>query len=212
MLPAETAALWEAPALDGAADQGFLTAARLQELQQQAYDEAYAEGLQAGRKEGASEVARHANRLEELVNALVTPFDELDEAVTEQLVTLSILVVKQLFRREIRIDPTHIIGVVREALQLLPVAARNVEVCLHPEDARIVREALSSAESERAWKIVEDPLISRGGCQVRSADSRIDAEVESRLRAAVSAIAGDERKSRPSTTESSESSPAEPAE
>ncbi|MBT8443728.1 MAG: flagellar assembly protein FliH, partial [Gammaproteobacteria bacterium] len=109
------------------------------------------------------------------------------------LVELAMTVVKQLFRRELRVDPTHVIGVVRDAIKLLPAASRDVQVHLHPEDAALVHESLSSAEGERAWKIVEDPLISKGGCKVTTENSQIDAQAETRLQAIISAIAGDER-------------------
>jgi flagellar assembly protein FliH len=76
---------------------------------------------------------------------------------------------------------------------LLPVASRNVVLHLHPDDAALVRESLSSTEGERAWTIMEDPLIERGGCRVSSESSQVDAQAETRLRALISAVAGDER-------------------
>jgi len=113
--------------------------------------------------------------------------------VEKQLVELAMAVVRQLFRREIRIDPSHVIGVVREAIQLLPVASRNVQLRVHPDDATLLRESLSPADDEPAWAIVEDPLIKRGGCKVTSDNSQVDATAEARLQAVISSIAGDER-------------------
>jgi len=43
--------------------------------------------------------------------------------------------VRQLIRREVKLDPGQIVGVVREALGILPISARNIRVVLHPEDA-----------------------------------------------------------------------------
>ena len=186
---------WEIPAIDGNADNGFLTAGRMQELQKQAWEEAYETGRQEGIKAGEEEARARAERLDLLLVALARPFDELDETVEKQLVELAMTVVKQLFRRELRIDPTHIIGVVRDAIKLLPAASRDVQVHLHPEDAALVHESLSPSEGERAWKIVEDPLISKGGCKVSTENSQIDAQAETRLQAIISAIAGDERQS-----------------
>ncbi|MGI9205859.1 MAG: FliH/SctL family protein [Woeseiaceae bacterium] len=186
---------WEMPAIDGTSDNGYLTAADLQELQKQAWDEAFQEGRKEGLKAGAEEIDKRAGRFDELLIALSKPFDRLDGTVEKQLVELSITIVKQLFRRELTADPSHVIGVVREALQLLPVASRTIEVHLHPEDAQLVRDSLSPTAGERAWTIVEDPLISRGGCQVTTDNSQIDAQAETRLNAIVNSIAGDERQS-----------------
>jgi flagellar assembly protein FliH len=66
---------------------------------------------------------------------------------------------------------------------------------LHPEDAAVVRQNLAPTENERAWVIVEDPVMARGGCQVMSATSRIDARLETRLAAMLSELMGDERQS-----------------
>lgn len=184
---------WDVPAIDGTDGNGFPTAGRLEALQKDAYDEAWQKGHADGVEAGATAVKERVDRLNDLLKALAHPFDQLDEMIEKQLVELSIAVVRQLFRREIRIDPTHVIGVVREAIRLLPVASRNVELHLHPEDATLVRETLTPADGEPAWSIVEDPLISRGGCNVTTENSRIDASNEARLQAVVGAITGDER-------------------
>lgn len=181
------------PAIDGSSDNGYLTAADLQKLQKQAWDEAFEEGRREGLKAGQDEIDKRAERFDQLMIALSKPFDRLDGTVEKQLVELSMTIVKQLFRRELAIDPSHVIGVVREAMQLLPVASRTIEVHLHPEDAQLVRESLSPTAGERAWTIVEDPLISRGGCQVTTDNSQIDAQAETRLNAIVNSITGDER-------------------
>jgi len=55
---------------------------------------------------------------------------------------------------------------VREALAILPVASRNVRVVLNPEDAALVRQVYALSDSELTWKIVEDPVVARGGCRV----------------------------------------------
>lgn len=184
---------WDAPALDGAADSGFLTASRLEELQKQAYDEAYERGLAEGREAGDEEVRRRVERLDQLLIALAHPFDQLDDSVEKQLVELAMTVVRQLFRREIKMEPSHVIGVVRDAIKLLPAASRDIRVHLHPEDATLVRESLSLVDGEQAWAIVEDPLIARGGCTITTDNSQIDAQADTRVNAIINAISGDER-------------------
>jgi flagellar assembly protein FliH len=90
----------------------------------------------------------------------------------------------------LKTDPTQIIGIIREAILALPVAARDVRVHLHPEDAAVVRQSLAPTEHERAWEIIEDPVMARGGCQVTTATSRIDARLETRVGAILSELMG----------------------
>lgn len=184
---------WHVPAIDGSDGKGYLTAGRLQDLQKQAYDEAWQKGHAEGLTAGEDEIHERGARYDVLLQALSKPFDELDESVEMQLVELAIAVVKQLFRREIKIEPKHVIGVVREAIRALPIACRSVQVHLHPDDAVLVRESLAPSDGEPAWTIVEDPLISNGGCRVTTESSQIDATTEARLHAVISRCLGDER-------------------
>ncbi|MGH8314622.1 MAG: FliH/SctL family protein, partial [Steroidobacterales bacterium] len=59
------------------------------------------------------------------------------------------------------------------------------------------RQHLAPTESERAWQIVEDPVMARGGCEVVSATSRVDARIETRLAAILSELLGSERAAGP---------------
>lgn len=185
---------WRTPAIDGSAGAGYLTAGRLEALQKEAWDEAFARGRTEGLAAGREEIAARAARFDTLLGTLAEPFERLDEAVEQQLVELAMLVARQIVRREIRQDPGHVVGVVREAIRLLPVASREVRVHLHPDDAALVRDSLSQTDGTRAWSIVEDPLLERGGARITSEKSQIDARTESRLKAVVAAIVGDERR------------------
>ena len=119
--------------------------------------------------------------------------NELDAEVEQQLTLLALTVGKQIVRRELRTDPAQVIAVIRESVARLPAAARDIRVHLHPEDAAVVREHLATPTSDRAWTIIEDPALTRGGCLVRTDTSQIDARLDSRLNAMVSAALGDER-------------------
>jgi flagellar assembly protein FliH len=178
---------WEQPAMDSGGK--LLTARQLESLQKQAYDEAYAAGLAAGQAEARAQV----QRLEGMLRLLARPLEELDAQVEEQLVALAIAIAKQLIRRELRTDPGQVVAVLREALALLPVGVRDVRVHLHPEDARLVRSLATTPDEQQVWRIVEDPVLTRGGCRIESDSSQIDARVETRIGAVVSRVLGGER-------------------
>lgn len=188
---------WSVPAVDANEKAGATPAgpslAELEQIQKDAYDEAFAQGLEEGRAAGAAEMAERADLFDTLATQLARPFEALDEAVEREAAQLAMAVARKLVRRELRTDPSCVIGVVREALTVLPVAARDVRVLLHPQDAELVRTTLRKTEGERAWHIVEDPMLTRGGCRVESASSRIDARVEARLASIASALIDDER-------------------
>jgi len=165
------------------------TAAELERLHKKAYDD----GLERGRADGfryghqealeaaRSQIVERITLLDDLLAALATPFRRLDDQVEREVVSLVVAIVRQLMRREVKTDPGQIVGVVREALAILPVASRNVRVLLNPDDAALVRQVYALSESELTWKIVEDPVVARGGCRVVTESSQVDATLESRL-------------------------------
>jgi flagellar assembly protein FliH len=177
------------------------TAEELEAISREARDEGYRRGLEEGRAKGhaeglrkaRAELAEKGRALDAVLQAFEAPLAELDDDLEQALVGLALAVGKHLVRRELRADPGQVVAVVREAVQALPVATGRVQVSLHPEDAALVREALALAEGEARWELVEDPVMSRGGCKVTSGASRIDATVETRVAAVVARILGEER-------------------
>jgi flagellar assembly protein FliH len=176
---------WELPSI--------MAADQYQRIQK----EAHGEGFEAGRKEGLAKAQAESEALvgslRSILNTLSTPLSEMDDQIESELVQLAIIAARHVLRREVKTDAAQILAAVREAMGVLPVAARNVRLHLHPEDAAIVRERMNLNEGETAWRIVEDPSMSRGGCVVHTETSRIDASVESRLAAVMAAMLGGER-------------------
>jgi flagellar assembly protein FliH len=198
---------WELPEVDLHIKQGQqskeknnvspLTLSKIEELQQQAYDEAYQKGLQKGEQDGHTSamnaVKEKLDTLNGILNLLNNPLAEMDKEVEDQLVSLSTVIAKHLIRRELKTDPGQIVAVVKESISNLPVASRNVRVYLHPEDAELLKETLRLHEGESTWTIEEDPMLSRGGCKIISENSQIDATVETRLAAIIAKVLGGER-------------------
>jgi flagellar assembly protein FliH len=180
--------------MDGAASNNKMaTVGGLVDLQAEAHKEAFQQGLEEGRQAGRAEIRAQVERLAGMFHDLAKPFTVLDAEVERELLTLAMALARQIVRRELKADPTQIIGIIREAIAALPVAARDVRVHLHPEDAAVVRDNLAPTESERAWTMVEDPVMARGGCQITTSTSRIDARLETRLASILSELLGTER-------------------
>ncbi len=178
-----------------------ITASQLESVHGQAYEDGFAQGVEDGRKqgyqEGVAQVRSEIGRQTELLGALLRnfahPLEQLDAEVEESLVSLAMSVAKHLVRRELKSDPGQVIAVVREAVSALPVNSRQVRLHLHPEDAALVRDTLRVHEGDSSWEIVDDPVMTRGGCQVVTDTSRVDATVESRVAAGIGQVMGEER-------------------
>ena len=179
-----------------------LTAAQLEALHAEAYRDGFEQGRQAGeeagyrdgREAGEAEAAARLAHIQSILDLLARPLEALDREVEDSLVALATSVARHVLRRELRTDPGQVIAVVREAVSVLPVAARSVRVHLNPADAALLRERMRVGDGEESrWQIVEDPMLTRGGCRVSTDVSLVDASVEQRLAAVVARVLGEER-------------------
>jgi flagellar assembly protein FliH len=197
------AEIWSAPEMAGplaGRRREWRTVDELEGIERLAWQESYAAGLAAGQAAGLAEARTRVTqldgqivRIEAILALLARPLTRMDSDVEAQLVNLAVSIARQLLRRELKIDPSQVVAVVRETVALLPAAAREVRVRLHPEDAALVREKLATPQAEQAWSIVEDPVLSRGDCRVSAESAQIDARLESRLAAVIATVLGDER-------------------
>src|SRR5690606_2896939 len=193
---------WESPPVDrsaadaarGAPDGAahLLTVKQLEALQQQVRDEAHARGFAQGLEEGRAEAEACARRLAALIDRLARPFEELDRAVEQELAALAETVAVQLLRRELSADGEALVAAVREAIDGLPSASRDLVVKPPPDDARLAAEHLRDDDMQR-FRVEPDARLDRGDVVVTAEQSEVDGRVETRVRALLAAAyeAGD---------------------
>ena len=157
---------------------------------QRSYDDGFAQGREDALAAGRQELQARVSILQGLMQSLTEPFAELDEEVETSLLGLATAVAGQVVRRELATDPELILTIVREAISLLPVAARRITLQLHPEDARIVREHMSAPDDEGSWRMVEDAACTRGGCVVTTEHTRIDASLDQQIKRIAATVLG----------------------
>ena len=198
---------WDLPSVEGAplprAGAKGVNVMHLTIVEREAWQHGYKDGHVEGVRKGEAELrARIAEvdvklaALDAIMGTLAKPLDELDQQVETELTRLALTVGKHLARRELKIDPSQIIGIIRHTVSLLPLSARKIKIHLHPDDATIVREKLARASGEQEWQLAEDPLMARGGCRLTTENSSIDARFEASVAAALSALVGDDRTER----------------
>lgn len=196
---------WEAPRMvsvsDVEGDGGMLDVKAIEALQQQAQEEGYKAGFEeghkagfeAGQQAGQKDIQQQITYLQQILGSLEQPLTDLDQQIEQDLVNLAITMTRQLLRRELKQEPEHVIGAMRAALQALPISDRKLRIYVHPDDLTIIQKGLSvdGEDSSRQW--IEDPLMTRGGVRLETADTTVDATVEARLNSVISKLLGEER-------------------
>ncbi len=180
---------WEAPNFDGgtvfrAGGVALPTASQVEGIQQQARDEGY----QAGHADGLQRALDENQRLADLIGLFE---QEIDEQIAHELLDLSLDIARQVLHQALKVNPELLLGVIREAIATLPHVNQGAHLILHPDDAALLRERMGEQLTQSGWKIFEDAHIERGGARIETANSQIDASIETRWKRVVAALGQD---------------------
>lgn len=198
---------WELASFDGAVEVAGgipgkpaspeLSAEEIREIREQAQREGHKAGYAVGLAEGAAaglaqaeaagreEALRLATTLENLEKCIT----ELNQAVADDLLALSMEIARQLVRQTVAAKPDVVLGVIREALEQLPLL--HAAVRLNPEDASLVRLRAGDQLTHAGHRIHEDPKLKRGDVIIEAGGSHLDASLASRWRRVVQALGQD---------------------
>ena len=150
---------------------------------QEGFDKGMAEGYEAGQQKGLMEMRQQLvteqQRFQKLVQALLDPIAEQDNDLEKLLLDVICTLTESVVQRELIIDSSHIVTLVRTAVNALPVGSKNLRVCLNPDDLAAVETY--AEEQQLNWQFVGDEQLAPGGCRVETSESRVDFSVEKRL-------------------------------
>jgi flagellar assembly protein FliH len=142
-----------------------------------------AEGYEAGRQQGLMEMraqlVAEQQRFQKLANALLEPISAQDTDVEHLLLDVICTLTQSVVQRELLTDSSHIVGLVRSAVDALPIGSKNIRVCLNPDDLAAVETY--AVEQQLAWSFFGDGELLPGGCRIETPESRVDFSVSSRL-------------------------------
>ena len=181
--------------MPGATPKKGMTAQEMQEIieaaekdgfaqgHQEGFDKGMAEGYEAGQQKGLMEMRQQLvaeqQRFQKLVQALLNPIAEQDNDLEKLLLDVICTLTESVVQRELIMDSSHIVTLVKAAVNALPVGSKNLRVCLNPDDLAAVETY--AEEQQLNWQFVGDEQLAPGGCRVETSESRVDFSVEKRL-------------------------------
>ena len=181
--------------MPGATPKKGMTAQEMQEIieaaekdgfaqgHQEGFDKGMAEGYEAGQQKGLMEMRQQLvteqQRFQKLVQALLSPIAEQDNDLEKLLLDVICTLTESVVQRELIIDSSHIVTLVKTAVNALPVGSKNLRVCLNPDDLAAVETY--AEEQQLNWQFVGDEQLAPGGCRIETSESRVDFSVEKRL-------------------------------
>ncbi|RPE80862.1 FliH/SctL family protein [Vulcaniibacterium tengchongense] len=156
----------------------------LQAIEEAAREAGYAEGLARGHAEGfaagQAEVRRLVAQIEGILDGFTRPLARLDDEVAEALAELAVRVAGALLGPAYTADPALLADLVREALDAVGSAQREVELRLHPDDLGVLAPHLAGLDGVR---LSNDATLGRGELRLHGESVRIDGTLAARLQA-----------------------------
>jgi len=199
---AQTLVISNEPASTATPPEPVIDEQALQALREEAYQAGFSQGEREGFAAGeqkAKEQAKQAldarlSSLQSLMQALFEPIAEQDQQIETLLLDLLQQLARAVIRRELQMDSSQILPLLREALSLLPIGANHLHLWVSGQDFQTVK-AFRDHHNEH-WRICEDPDLLPGGFRLESEHSRIDGTIEARLEQAFAQLAEQQREQR----------------
>lgn len=155
-----------------------------QEAMQQGREEGYTTGYEEGLAACQSTCDDLIKKTQEIVQEAKEHRGVVLRSMTEPLVHLVTEAVSVVLQRELELTPANVEQIVSELLRHV-MDSNSVEIRVHPDDFITATEAhpkwLAAKFGEWEVVVVPDPGVQRGGCEVRSEDGRIDAQIGTRM-------------------------------
>ncbi len=142
-------------------------------------EEGLAKGLQEGMQRAQKEVDAKIAAMDELMTHLTHAMNEQDYMLEQALLNVVTAIARTVVGRELEIDSSHILNVVRQALGALPPSRDNVKIFVNPADVNVLEEAKERAGEN--WRTLPDEAVSKGGCRVETDQSLVEFTVERRF-------------------------------
>jgi len=182
-----SAVRWTAPGLAPRAVEPVAAPPSVEELQaleQAAHAEGFAAGHAEGLASGQAEVRRQIAQIEGILDSFTRPLARLDGEVGDALGDLAVRIAGVLLGRSYSADPTLLADLVREALDAVGSASREIELRLHPDDLGVLAPHLAGLSGVR---LTADTALARGELRLHSESVRIDGTLAARLQACLEA-------------------------
>jgi flagellar assembly protein FliH len=156
--------------------------------QAQGYEAGFSAGHLDGLNKGLTEAQAVATQFKSVADAFTAALAAADSEVSDGIVALAFDVAREVVRQTITLDPTVLLGAVREVLALEPALVGSPQLLVNPADMPILEAYLKEELEANGWTLHADASIERGGCRARAATGDVDATLSTRWKRVLLAL------------------------
>lgn len=142
-------------------------------------------GFEQGEKQAFSNTTKEqqqiSQRYEQVLAAIQADIAEQKETLNQNIPDIILALAKAVITEELSQGSEHIVKLVREAVDALPLDSGEMKIEVNPQDLPFVEAALEQGEFE--GNVVAKDSIKAGGCRVSSRYSSVDFTLSERWQA-----------------------------
>lgn len=174
-----------------------VTAGQLEDINQQIYNDIYekakqqgfqegqAAGYQAGLEQGQQLIQQTVANLNGIIQSLNDLLQAQDDQTEQALVNLAVTIAGSILERELTIDSSQILNIVKQCVDCLPLNAATVTISLSQADFDLLSQ---HSEVLPNWKLQVDKSLTSGGCRASSDYSLIEHTLEEQFQQTVNSL------------------------
>lgn len=153
--------------------------------QQQGYQAGQQAGYQAGLEQGQQQIQQTVANLNGIIASLNDLLQAQDDQTEQALVNLAVTIAGSILERELTIDSSQILNIVKQCVECLPMDASTVTISLSQLDYDLLAE---HSEILPNWKLKVDSTLTTGGCRASSDYSLIEHTLEEQFQQTVNSL------------------------
>ena len=161
---------------------------------EQRLNQAYYEGYQAAKEKILSEIDRNIKKnqknkiekrkteLDELINLLSSPAEALYERIIDLQMELMITIIEHVCRKQFSHDHEILQKLTQEAMTLLPMQAKNIQLYLHPGDyEKISQYIMTEHLNAENIEFIADETLKPADFRIQSDIAKVDGRIKNRI-------------------------------
>lgn len=165
--------------------------ARLEEIEQAAYQEGFEQGRAEGWKTGEEQVRDLRRQLGLLIRQVIEPLAETEVETEKALISLACEVASALVCRQLDEAPEMLGDMVSRALRMMDRSRGRVEISLHPRDMEILAPVLATDPDFGEVSFTSDSALKRGDFFLHTENAAIDGTLATRTQRLREQLLGD---------------------
>jgi len=142
------------------------------------FDAGFEQGEKQAFENGTEENKKHAEQLQSIFKSIKQQIEEQKQALNEDLPDIILAMAKAVITEELSQGSEHIVHLVEQALDALPLDSGDLKIDVNPEDLPFIEAAIEQGDFEGVAHGSDD--IEAGGCRVHTRYSTVDFTLSSR--------------------------------